>query len=83
MNKLLPFSFLVLLLLNTNVFADSSTTLNQPVNKIKDKSEFSCGKKRFCNKMNSCKEANFYLKKCGLKRLDRDNDGIPCESLCR
>lgn len=44
---------------------------------------FSCGSKRFCKQMNSCNEAMFYLRQCGVQRLDRDNDGIPCESLCR
>jgi hypothetical protein len=32
--------------------------------------------------MTSCKEAKFYLEECGLKKLDRDKDGIPCEKLC-
>ena len=30
----------------------------------------------------SCAEAKFYLNECGLSRLDGDNDGVPCESLC-
>lgn len=42
-----------------------------------------CGEKRFCREMRSCAEAEFYLRQCGLTRLDGDNDGIPCESLCR
>ena len=33
--------------------------------------------------MTSCEEAKFYLKTCGLKRLDKDRDGIPCEKLCK
>ncbi|MEZ5452905.1 MAG: excalibur calcium-binding domain-containing protein [Thiothrix sp.] len=41
-----------------------------------------CGSKRYCTQMQSCQEARFYLNKCGLDRLDKDNDGIPCESLC-
>lgn len=44
---------------------------------------FSCGSKRYCKEMSSCAEATFYLQQCGLSRLDRDKDGIPCESLCR
>lgn len=43
----------------------------------------SCGSKRFCGVMSSCAEACFYLIQCGLTRLDGDNDGRPCESLCR
>jgi hypothetical protein len=43
---------------------------------------FYCGAKRKCGEMVSCAEAKFYLLNCGLIRLDGDNDGIPCESLC-
>ena len=42
-----------------------------------------CGLKRTCGQMNSCEEAYFYLNKCGVSRLDRDKDGIPCEKLCK
>ncbi len=41
-----------------------------------------CGHKRYCKDMSNCKEAMFYLNQCGLSKLDRDNDGIPCEALC-
>ncbi|MCL5079541.1 thermonuclease family protein [Neisseria perflava] len=43
---------------------------------------FTCAGKRFCREMRSCAEANFYLNHCGVSRLDRDHDGIPCESIC-
>ena len=42
-----------------------------------------CGSKRYCSQMNSCDEANFYLSHCNVKSLDKNNDGVPCESLCR
>lgn len=42
-----------------------------------------CGGKSTCGQMSSCAEAKFYLNQCGVLRLDRDGDGIPCESLCR
>lgn len=42
-----------------------------------------CGTKRICKEMTSCEEARFYLTECGLSRLDRDQDGVPCEALCR
>lgn len=42
----------------------------------------SCGSKRYCTQMQSCSEAIFYLKECHLTRLDKDGDGIPCESIC-
>jgi endonuclease YncB( thermonuclease family) len=41
-----------------------------------------CGKKRLCSQMTSCDEARFYLTRCGVKTLDRNEDGKPCEDLC-
>lgn len=41
-----------------------------------------CGTKRYCKQMSSCEEAKQYLQ-CGLSKLDKDGDGVPCESLCR
>lgn len=46
------------------------------------KSGFTCDGKRFCKQMISCDEARYYLEVCGVYRLDRDNDGVPCESIC-
>lgn len=46
-------------------------------------SGFTCGTKKYCGEMTSCAEAKFYLNSCGLSRLDGDNDGTPCESLCQ
>lgn len=45
--------------------------------------ELKCGTKNYCKEMTSCEEAMFYLKECGLTRLDGDGDGIPCEALCQ
>lgn len=42
-----------------------------------------CGTKRFCKEMTSCEEARFFLKTCGIQTLDRDGDGVACESLCK
>ena len=36
---------------------------------------------RTCSQMTSCSQARAALK-CGNTRLDRDGDGIPCESIC-
>lgn len=41
-----------------------------------------CGSKRYCKEMENCAEATYYLRECGLDRLDRDHDGIPCETKC-
>lgn len=43
----------------------------------------SCGAKSRCVEMADCSEAKFYFEVCGVRRLDRDGDGIPCEKLCR
>ncbi|MCI5134535.1 MAG: cold-shock protein [Candidatus Electrothrix sp. AW2] len=39
------------------------------------------GKGKTCKEIKSCEEAKKELA-AGNKRLDRDNDGIPCENLC-
>lgn len=41
-----------------------------------------CGKKHRCAQMHSCEEAKFYLLQCGVKSLDANMNGVPCESLC-
>ena len=42
----------------------------------------SCAK-RLCGQMTDCADARFHLEHCGVSSLDRDRDGVPCESLCR
>lgn len=44
---------------------------------------YSCSPRKNCGQMSSCEEARFHLEQCGNSRLDRDKDGIPCESLCQ
>jgi len=66
----------------TNTTENSAPVINQILKNMLDRTAFTCGNKRNCGQMSSCKEAYFYLKTCGLKRLDRDKDGIPCESIC-
>ncbi len=44
---------------------------------------FTCAGKRYCREMTSCEEANFYLNTCGVRSLDGNHDGVPCEKLCR
>lgn len=44
--------------------------------------EYTCGTKTYCTQMVSCEEARYFFTTCNLQRLDGDNDGIPCESLC-
>lgn len=45
-------------------------------------SAFSCSDGRYCKDMSSCEQAQYLLKQCGMKNLDRDRDGIPCENVC-
>lgn len=44
---------------------------------------FQCGAKTYCRQMVSCDEAKFHLESCMLTRLDGDEDGVPCETLCQ
>ncbi len=45
---------------------------------------WSCNPRKTCGRINSCQEAIWYHRNCSWGgRLDGDNDGIPCESLCR
>lgn len=44
---------------------------------------FECGSKTYCREMRSCQEALFHLNECGLARIDSDDDGMPCEKICR
>ncbi|PHV10024.1 thermonuclease family protein [Chitinimonas sp. BJB300] len=60
-----------------------SSETKQSANIVASASSGSCGAKRYCKEMASCDEAMFYLKQCSLARLDRDGDGLPCESLCQ
>lgn len=43
---------------------------------------FTCGGKKYCSEMSSCEEAKHYLGRCGVKMLDGNGDGMPCEKLC-
>ncbi|MDG4562255.1 MAG: thermonuclease family protein [Candidatus Competibacter sp.] len=43
---------------------------------------FTCAGKRYCREMTSCEEAKFYLNTCGVRSLDGNRDGVPCEKLC-
>jgi len=45
-------------------------------------SSYSCSVRKTCGQMGSCAEAEFHLQQCGNRMLDRDGDGVPCESLC-
>ena len=71
--------FILMLLLFVSLSFGNS---KKDTNKSNDKKE-QCKEKKYCKDMKSCKEAIFYLNQCGVSRLDRDKDGIPCETICR
>lgn len=45
-------------------------------------SGYSCVRKT-CKAISTCQEAYHQLNVCGNSSLDRNNDGIPCENICR
>ena len=50
---------------------------------VGNRKSFVCGTKRYCREMRSCAEARFHLETCGVRTMDGDNDGVPCEkTLC-
>ncbi|QJD30080.1 thermonuclease family protein [Methylococcus geothermalis] len=63
-------------------FRHRGETGASPSRRLPSESTAECGAKRRCAEMASCEEARFYLLRCGVKSLDRDGDGIPCEDLC-
>ena len=42
--------------------------------------EASCNRRPTCKAIPTCEMAYHYLNSCGLRALDRDGDGVPCES---
>lgn len=64
-----------------------SAPQSQPLGLVDQKqvaqSGYSCSPRRTCSRIASCDEARWYLENCPWGgKLDRDKDGIPCESLC-
>lgn len=53
-----------------------------PVSAPATASRAACGSKKHCSQMSSCEEARHYLAQCGIKTLDGNDDGVPCEKLC-
>lgn len=78
-SKILGLFILIAIITGNGLSAEKA-----PKKQTKQKSErFSCDGRPTCKQISSCAEARFYLEECGLTKLDRDHDGIPCESLCR
>ena len=61
------------------------TTQKKPTptpTKSPSKVPYSCQTKKTCSSISSCDEAYFYLGSCGFSNLDKNKDGVPCETLC-
>ena len=68
------------ILIYANKFARLQTFAKS---KKADAEQFSCSDgKRTCKDMDNCDDAKFHLRECGMHKLDRDHDGVPCESIC-
>ncbi len=56
----------------------------QPVQQpVQQQPSYACDCSKTCTKMASCQEAYFQLNNCGCRKRDGNNDGVPCESICR
>ena len=65
------------------VSAASPAQASTPPAKTQANSSYSCSQRKTCGQMASCAEAEYHLLQCGNSRLDQDNDGVPCETICR
>ncbi|PIR62390.1 MAG: hypothetical protein COU65_03480 [Candidatus Pacebacteria bacterium CG10_big_fil_rev_8_21_14_0_10_42_12] len=66
------------------VTAPAVAPIVAPVNNTEPpSSQYTCSCSKTCGNMSSCEEAYFQLNTCGCSARDGDDDGVPCESLCR
>ena len=74
---------IALVLLWTPAVAQDSTPLPVPATSVLERFEsFRVAQARTCKAVSSCEEA-VRLWCGGYRRADGDNDGIPCENVCR
>ena len=64
------------------IIAEECTGAINPFSAKLPVAEVDCSAKKYCKDMSICDEARAYLVQCGMKNLDRDGDGVPCEALC-
>ncbi|TPM90698.1 thermonuclease family protein [Mesorhizobium sp. B2-1-3A] len=68
--------------------ADGAAPSSQPLGIVSRKlvaqsGVYSCEPRRYCSQISSCDEAQWYLHNCSWgRKLDRDGDGMACETLC-
>ena len=64
--------------------AQQQPVQQQPVQQpVQQQPSYACDCSKTCTKMASCQEAYFQLNNCGCRKRDGNNDGVPCESICR
>ncbi len=63
--------------------SSSSSETQQPKDNQQQPSNPLCKSTITCKEMQTCSQAMFYFKECGLSFLDNDGDGIPCENVCK
>ncbi|TGP86378.1 thermonuclease family protein [Mesorhizobium sp. M2D.F.Ca.ET.223.01.1.1] len=67
---------------------DGSAPASQPLGIMSHKlvaqsGGLSCEPRRYCSQISSCEDAQWYLHNCTWGgKLDRDGDGVACETLC-
>lgn len=67
--------------------AEGAAPRSQPLGivsrRLVAQSGYSCVLRRYCSQISSCDEAQWYLHNCSWgRKLDRDGDGVACETLC-
>lgn len=67
--------------------ADGAASSSQPLGidrkLVAQSGNYSCEPRRYCSQISSCDEAQWYLHNCSWgRKLDRDGDGVACETLC-
>lgn len=68
--------------LHPNVDDKSHHAAATSANMANEAGSLGCGSKKHCSQMTSCEEARHYLTQCGIRTLDGNGDGVPCEKLC-
>jgi len=56
--------------------------LHQAAQRDPPQPDYLCGSRQHCGQIATCDEAHYHLTRCGVKALDPDGDGLPCDALC-
>lgn len=63
--------------------AIAPTTQETPKEEVKSTTTTNCDCSKTCTQIATCDEAYYQLNTCGCSARDTDDDGVPCESLCK